>query len=199
MNLRRRTSSGPISDNASSHAPVDELDSDVLFRTGQASRLRRRGALRIDNPSSRDHNSDSENEYHRLPPQELDCYKSRGEGRPAGYHIRCGGSAKPLASDTSAPSRPYPLPIMPSSLKRKRSSLTFEPNHYHSDNGCGSVLAEKAFPSNQLGAWMTTHPRGVDKLDSIYMDNLPTAENPRWRLGRLSCDCQRLPFGCLTW
>lgn len=181
-------------DEATAQALTQEqsVENDVLYRTARASQLRRRPALRSTERESgasllRDPATDAPDEV---------IAKSALPTNLRAFEIRCGSG---LSQSTGILiHKPYPLPLLPSSLKRKYSD-SFQPaTQGAASNGCGELLDSKAYPLPTLGAWSSVQPLHIAVLDDHYASGLTAEENIR-NLGALFCGCVRQLFGCTTW
>lgn len=177
-------------------------ESEVLYRTARASQLRRRPAFRSSGVALRDSN----NSYNDLGVPDEVLAKSTLSSESSGkcYQLRCGNGQRVQAMP-SKPHKPYPIPFLPASLKRKysKSSMTESaPDPFDSEgppsNGCGSILDASSFPLMSLGAWSCVSPAHVGILDDSFASSLSADENLR-PLGSLSCGCVRRLCGCTKW
>ena len=167
-------------------------ESDVLYRTARASQLRRRPAIRSADrelgPTLRDSVADVPDEV---------IAKCAVLPNIKAFQIRCGSGQS--RSSVQSSHKPYPLPLLPPSLKRKYSeSFSQSPATETSSNGCGQLLDSKAYPLIPLGAWSSVQPQHVAVVDDTYASCLSAEENVR-NLGALFCGCVRQLFGCTTW
>lgn len=166
-------------------------ENDVLYRTARASQLRRRPAIRS---TDRDFGPTLRDTVAEVPDEVI--AKSAVLPNIKAFQIRCGsGQSRPSMRRCH---KPYPLPLLPTSLKRKYSESFSQPSLETSSNGCGQLLDSKAYPLVSLGAWSSVQPQHVAVLDDTYASCLSAEENVR-NLGALFCGCIRQLFGCTTW
>lgn len=168
-------------------------EADVLYRTARASQLRRRPAIRSAErgPSIGALQPDLASDV----PDEVAHAKSAPAGLRS-VELRCGSGQ--IQSPAPTVHKPYPLPLLPPSLKRKYSESFAQPTPRSSSNGCGEVLDTGAYPLPTLGAWSSVRPRNVASLDDHYISSLSAEESVR-PLGTLPCGCIRQLCGCTTW
>ncbi|KAF6748912.1 hypothetical protein DFP72DRAFT_550533 [Ephemerocybe angulata] len=198
---------------------TDADDSIVLsdiVRTGEASRLRRRGALRLDRNSLGSHHRhlsfDSEFDDHdsNWSSQEEGGLYHRGEQSTHSrwtsgddeddsddeYVLVCGAEMDPssmssCSSDGYEPFRPSILPVEPTNHTRRSS-------YSRPTNGCGAILHLSASPSIHFrrGHGNTYIARGratetVVPLSTEYFDSWPDL-----RFENNACGCIKEGVGC---
>ncbi|TEB32176.1 hypothetical protein FA13DRAFT_288106 [Coprinellus micaceus] len=204
----RRQSSGP--NDASTLPSATNADDSIvlsdLVRSGEASRLRRRGALRLDRNSLA-----SGHAHHRRLSFESDFESDDGSwtSRPhtrwlsgvsehsqeseddAEYVLVCGAEVEGQGSDCYGPYEPSILPIDPSRRPRRQS-------YTRPTNGCGTFVHLSASPSINCrrGPGKTYIARGpatdsVVHLDPEYFDAFPGV-----KFERNSCGCVKEGVGC---
>lgn len=180
---------------ASSQDQGIQAEHDVLYRTARASQLRRRPAIRSADReggvSLRDTAADP-------TPDEVIALSATVTRSDRPFEIRCGAGL--TSSVVRTTHKPYPLPLLPSSLKRKYSDtfLTSSRPENAPSNGCGELIDSEAYPQPSLGAWVSTRPAHVAVLDDRYASTLSAEESIR-NLGTQSCGCVRQLIGCTTW
>lgn len=170
-----------------------QAEADVLYRTARASQLRRRPAIRS---ADRENGVSLRDTAADPTPDEVIALSTARSDRP--FEIRCGAG---LASSVARAShKPYPLPLLPSSLKRKYSDtfLTSPRPENAPSNGCGELIDSEAYPQPSLDAWVSTRPAHVAVLNDRYASTLSAEESIR-TLGTQSCGCVRQLIGCTTW
>ncbi|KAF9519606.1 hypothetical protein BS47DRAFT_1464719 [Hydnum rufescens UP504] len=168
-----------------------------MLRTAQASQLRRRGALRGDRRSSVSRDRAGEDP----PPDEVTQRNLSLQERTLGHRIRCGRTDAPPSNEDqiNKPFVPFPLPVLPNSLKRKYSDcFAFSSPSQQPSNGCGELLDVAAQPNSELRAWVASVPRAVATLEDIYFEALPYAETSPRKPGSMPCGCIRRAFGCVV-
>jgi hypothetical protein len=179
---------------------LDQSETDVLsmLRTAQASQLRRRGALRGDRRGSVSRDRAGEDP----PPDEVTQRNLSLQERTLEHRIRCGRTDAPPSNEDpiNEPFVPFPLPVLPNSLKRKYSDCfaLSSPSQQRS-NGCGELLDVAAQANSELRAWVASVPRSVATLDDIYFEALPYVETSARKPGSMPCGCIRRAFGCVVW
>ena len=213
-------------ENIAPAAPTDADDSIVLsdlVRTGEASRLRRRGALRLDHghtsQATRQRSLspsiivvgspswDSESEDPQLGQGSMRERVSRytrtrsqrsrraGEGETR-YSLFCGADlSEPEEDLDERPYVPSLLPAYPAS-----SSTLSSPAHSFRrkkrTNGCGALLHMNATPRLRQGAWSAKGEASgaVVDLEPYYFDKESVA-----KIVRSACGCVREGVGCAVW
>ncbi|TFK47008.1 hypothetical protein OE88DRAFT_1728791 [Heliocybe sulcata] len=201
--------------------PTDADDSIVLsdlVRTGETSRLRRRGAMRLDythrasNPAGRRGDSYPSLPAEWDPPEagegDEDTFRrewdSVTEPVPVGfdqeeeemrfYTLYCGGNDdSDSEEDVCSPSTPYkpsPLPIYP----RTKGPLSHRRDSRKTSNGCGAVLHTRAVPRKRCGVWAAKSDASDDvvSLDESYFDKGTRS----LMILRSGCGCIREGVGC---
>lgn len=196
------------------------LDSEFLVRTAQASRLRRRGAIRIENrqrgdvatpalppPRRRqveiDEDYDDDEDERRLPRPTLPFMLTRSvvpaDFNGERYRLYCGGV--PKRSRQTAPTRwtreepawPSPFP----SLDRKTSRKSSRPGP--ASTGCGELVCLSACASERIGVWLSDAPKqptNVARMDEDYVDRGP---GNVIKTGKSNCGCDHEGIGCRNW
>jgi hypothetical protein len=211
-------------ENIAPAAPTDADDSIVLsdlVRTGEASRLRRRGALRLDHGHTNQTTQqrsfspsvivvgspswDSESEdtqagqgLSRVPRYtRTRSQRSRRVGEEeTKFSLFCGGEVSDLDEDFDdrpcTPFVPSPLPAYPAS-----SSLTSRPYRKKKrTNGCGALLHMNATPRLRQGLWSAKGEASsaVINMEPYYFDKESVA-----KIVRSACGCVREGVGCTVW
>lgn len=208
---RRHSNDESVSESESFAESIDHDDSILsgLVRTGEASRLRRRGAMRLDHsphihrPASPpvivvdtspvlgsflDHDREPLGAgavHRRRPPRERPS--SRTSTDMYQYSIFCGGfEDAPIEDDT--PFKVSALPVSSSDRAGKRQSRRL--------NGCGALLHEHGSPKPELGVWQAKGPAtdAVVGMEPHYFDRPALA-----KYVRSSCGCIREGVGCAAW
>jgi hypothetical protein len=214
-------------ENITQVATTDADDSIVLsdlVRTGEASRLRRRGALRLDHshagqtiqqrsfsPSvivvgSPSWDSESEDpqvgqgvarvpRYTRARSQ-----RSRRVGEEeTRYSLFCGGDVSD--SDEGVDDRtcslfvPSPLPAYPASSSTSPPPVRHQRRKKRT-NGCGALLHMNAIPRLRQGTWSAKGDAScaVIDMEPYYFDKESVA-----KIVRSACGCVREGVGCAVW
>lgn len=168
--------------------PTDADDSIVLsdlVRTGEASRLRRRGAIRLD------HNQPPP-EPEQTEPQQGSAWRyvrqpRRNSQDDYHYTLFCGSEEADEFFQEESPfvSSPLPWPSENSQPPRRRS--------IRRSNGCGALVHLHAAPHQRLGVWTakTSASDAVVAMDPSYFDRAAVA-----KIVRSSCGCIREGVGC---
>ncbi len=153
----------------------DDLDSDVLVRTANASRLRRRGAIRIEPTSSSSTAAVSPPFLVQHDIQLADF--ENGAGR-----VYCAGllGGQPVAGPSTGPS-----PLSDGGERRR------------SVGRCGTLVHERASASERLGVWLAHGhgKRNIGFLESDYVDTM----DGLFRIGSSKCGCLNEGLGCRAW
>ncbi|KAG8904915.1 hypothetical protein FRB99_001013 [Tulasnella sp. 403] len=181
--------------------------SEVLVRTGQASRLRRRGAIRIEagrTPLTRRDNTSTVSLATTVPDDDL-RYFQRDEGPTLESVTRWRGvtaqdftDGRPLYCGGMAPRRPpsprdttSPLPIPSKSTRRTRTTPI-------NSTGCGALVHDTASASERLSLWLANTPARpvVAPLEAQYVQRGPYGTlHP----GTARCGCVNQGVGCTAW
>lgn len=193
--------------------PTDVDDSIVLsdlVRTGEASRLRRRGAMRLDHGHHNAHgytpretsptpwDSDDEPGVVTYPHRQRRFSSSRrrrqeeeeSEVEEYRYTLVCGAEIQQsgVEEDPCEPWRPSILPIPPAT-----SSSTPQKPTQRKTNGCGAIVHLRAAPRPRVHMWAarTPAPSCVVPLEAHYFDAGEAA-----KFERSSCGCVKEGVGC---
>lgn len=191
-----------------------------LVRTGEASRLRRRGAMRLDHGYPTTQNQpqptsptvivvgspswDSESEEPQGGPvysrERFRNIRGPRFRRVAGddeltytYTIFCGGEESDSEVEYASQAyQPSILPVYPSSSSRV-SSLS---PRRKKTNGCGAVLHMSAAPRQRQGTWLAKDvaTSAVIPMDACYFDR-----EAALKIVRNGCGCFREGVGCALW
>jgi hypothetical protein len=212
-------------------APVATTDADEsivlsdLVRTGEASRLRRRGALRLDHSHANQTiqqrsfspsvivvgspSWDSEPEdppviqgVSRVPRYtRTRSQRSRRIGEEeTRYSLFCGGDV----SDTDegvddracTPFVPSPLPAYPASSSSSSPPPVRHQRRKKRTNGCGALLHMNAMPRLRQGAWSA---KGDASCAVIDMEPYYFDKEYVAKIVRSACGCVREGVGCAVW
>ncbi|KAI6042289.1 hypothetical protein EDC04DRAFT_2971962 [Pisolithus marmoratus] len=196
---RPETVSSPQPEPLGSVQLTDVDDSIVLsdlLRTGEASRLRRRGAMRLD------HNAihSQRHESGRTTPPTItwepadDAVSLSEEVRfisdpdPCDYVLYCGGEDPML--ELTVGNGPYgppsPLPSYPVARAPRRRDA-------RRTNGCGAVVHLRAWRRERTSVWVGKHEAtsAVIPIDPSYFERHSIV-----RVIRSPCGCVREPVGC---
>lgn len=225
---RQRTSpaasSLEIADNLSP-ANDDNDDSIILsdlVRRGEASRLRRRGALRIDHnvlvqsspqrvptqgvrsaftvgPPTWESSTELRSSSTSVPPRTLRY--SRSNRRAAAdsqeimaYTLVCGG----FDGDSLIQDDHHHTPFQPALLPRDPSSSSKTTLNLSSrnSNGCGALIHLGAVPRNKLNVWSAKGEAApvVVPLEACYFDHISVG-----KIVKNGCGCIREGVGCAVW
>jgi len=209
----------PPSDNLE---PTDADDSIILsdlVRTGEASRLRRRGAMRLDHnlvngqrveagrattpvvraerspswiePPSDDEESNQnwEQSYEAPLSPQTEAITTRGQD-PYCHTLFCGGDPE-LSRPSTSVQHLSPLPSYP---PPSRSSGSRAPKWR--TNGCGAVVHTRASRRGNSGVWIAKNEasNAVIPLDASYFERAAVI-----RMVRSACGCLREGVGCAIW
>ncbi|KIO24448.1 hypothetical protein M407DRAFT_26153 [Tulasnella calospora MUT 4182] len=193
------------------------MDSEFLVRTAQASRLRRRGAIRIENrqrgdvgtpalppPRRRqvelDEDYEDDEDERRLHRPTLPFMLTRSvvpaDFSGERYRLYCGGV--PKRSRTTASTRwmkeepvwPSPFPSLDRKPSRKNSRLG------PASTGCGELVCLSACASERIGVWLSDTPKqpmNVTRMDEDYVDHGP---GNVIKTGKSNCGCDHEGIGC---
>ncbi|KAH7923633.1 hypothetical protein BV22DRAFT_1105993 [Leucogyrophana mollusca] len=203
--------------------PSDADDSIVLsdlVRTGEASRLRRRGAMRLDHnlinaqrnesgrvsppatvivrsPSWIDPPSDDESsqtwEQSYEPPLSPRPALNATEGDSYSHVLFCGGDEPPpKLMDRNTMYELSPLPSYPPPSQSRASRNDKHHNVRHT-NGCGAVIHMRASPRGRSNVWQakTAATSAVVALDASYFERSAVVKTIR-----SPCGCIREGVGC---
>jgi len=214
------SSSSSSSSSSTAMRPTNADDSIVLsdlVRSGEASRLRRRGAIRSsvmlnDRP---DWGVQYDFDFAEIPQQrDTSRYTSGGSlrGRRSMhrssntsepmqgsdeyvYALTCGAPIKDYEwcdSTTSQPFRPSILPLFPKD-EQDEPVEGQEPNR---STGCGSLIHKHSAPRPRVGVWSACTPAEdcVIQLDAEYFDTREAA-----KFTRSACGCVKEGIGCAVW
>lgn len=164
----------------------EESDDELVMRTGEASRLRRRGAIiRIDPTNSR----------------------QRDDIDTADMHCRalyCGSEPRPVPSwtrHTTGKFTPSPLPLYPS---RNRSPSPERPPKTTS-SGCGALIHPRAYCASASGMWTALTSASSESfmpLDASYVSEPlddESEEEVRRRVRTYACGCETKAIACVSW
>ncbi|KDQ20779.1 hypothetical protein BOTBODRAFT_318410 [Botryobasidium botryosum FD-172 SS1] len=204
----------PAPENDQEEDDPTESEELALVRTANASRLRRRGAIRIESDGHGGVGlSPSYSPYAHVPPPMLSerrrtvhAHADDVDGREevATFELYCGG---PVARDINPPSiqvqSPYSASTPYSTPKRRYVNPLPQPlpdsTPHHSivprTNGCGALVHISAVPSSKPGHWVAPISGATEDiavLDGMYYDG-------REWLGKSPCGCVTEAAGCLTW
>lgn len=207
-------------ENIAPAAPTDADDYIVLsdlVRTGEASRLRRRGALRLDHGHANQISQqrpfspsvivvgspswDSESEDPQAGQRVSRYSRARRSRRVVGeedkkYSLFCGGEVSDSDEDSPRiPFTPSPLPAYPASPSTAlRPAWPFRKKKR--TNGCGALLHMNATPRLRQGTWTAKGEASgaVIDMDPSYFDKESVA-----KIVRNACGCVREGVGCAVW
>jgi len=201
--------------------PDDSIILSGLVRTGEASRLRRRGAMRLDHghiaqdvhiqapsPTVVVVDSppwDSEPEETQggpvLPRERLRTVRRGRPRRAAGdeelnytYTIFCGaGDGEDSGGGFADQSC---APFQPSLLPLYPQSSSCGPSKKKISNGCGAVLHLSAAPRRRQGTWLAKDNATsvAVPMDATYFD-----KDAASKIVRNACGCFREGIGCAVW
>jgi hypothetical protein len=206
--------------------PTDADDSIVLsdlVRTGEASRLRRRGAMRLDHnlvnaqreeagrvtppvvrverspswiePPSDDEESSQNWEQNYEAPLSLQTEAIAPVGPdPYCHTLFCGGEPEKLRLSRSS-TRVQPLSPLPSYPPPPPQSTSYHAHRWRT-NGCGAVVHMRASRRGNSGAWIAKNEASsaVVPLDASYFERAAVI-----RMVRSACGCLREGIGCAIW
>jgi hypothetical protein len=161
----------------------DSVPLDDLLRTGEASRLRRRGAVR-----ATAHRRDDEDAPVFPFPRSL-------KGDESYLELQCGVRSAECSFTPAGPSRPSPLPWIPSARKASDMGFVF------SSTGCGAIVSTKTSPSiiSAHHVYASVEPMGSDTalLHPDYLD--PDHRAFADALIREVPHCDWEAIGCRVW
>lgn len=172
-----------------------------IVRSGEASRLRRRGAMRLDPTHmeiARTHQTETQPNqqsntirYFRQRQQRDSVPKVEED-----YHFALFCGAELLGSDfefeqETEPFVPPPLPWGSGYTKSSSSR-----RYIRRSNGCGALVHTSAAPHQRLGVWTakSSASDSVIPMDPMYFDSAAVA-----KIVRSSCGCVREGVGCAIW
>lgn len=157
-----------------------------LLRTGEASRLRRRGAMR-----ATAHRRDDEDEVSFLP------FPRGIKGEESYLELECGVRSREWSFTPAGPSRPSPLPRFPPFRKPSDVGIVF------SSTGCGSIVSTRALPSNMAGKPVYTSTEPVSSeivhLHHKYLEPEQRALAEALVKDVLMCRRDWEAIGCRVW
>lgn len=156
-----------------------------LLRTGEASRLRRRGAMRA--TARRDDEEDA-----------LLFPFPRGiKGEELYLELECGVRSGAFSFAPAGPSRPSPLPRSSSPRTPLDLGVVF------SSTGCGAIVSTRAFPSSIAAkhVYTSTEPVSSDiaHLHHKYLDSEQRALAETLMKDVSMCQCDWEAVGCRVW
>lgn len=212
MPLVYRPHSEETTTHESALVPTDADDSIVLsdlVRTGETSRLRRRGAMRLDYthrvsnrrdsyasslpPWDSRENGDSDEETLR---REWDTVSEPVQDEePKFYTLYCGREEESDSEDDMFPQsssyRPSPLPLYPDTNEAPRPRRRESRKR---SNGCGALLHANATPRRRCGVWTAKSDASdvVVSLDESYFDKGTRS----LMILRSGCGCLKEGIGC---
>ncbi|KAG8918403.1 hypothetical protein FRC02_002396 [Tulasnella sp. 418] len=179
----------------------EEPPTEFLVRTAQASRLRRRGAIRIE-PGAHLHGHGAGRWDYAAEIEQAAAGRSNQDGGmpidgmspitpiyvsaediTTGTPLYCGGFEAPVYSNEAY--RPSPLPSYPSLCHQ---------SHASSSNGCGAQIHPNGCASKRLRLWVAQGPsfQNVIALEASYFDS----SNSQFRVGIAKCGCTQEGLGC---
>lgn len=194
------------------------FDTEYLVRTAQASRLRRRGAIRIENrqrgdtvapagppPGRRavllDEEDDEEGEEERRSSRPTLPFMLTRSVVPADFsgersRLYCGGV--PKRSRTTSSSRwTEDEPVWPSPFpSTEREPYRKKPRRVPLSTGCGELVCLGACASERIGVWLSDTPKlpkNVARMDEEYVDRGP---GNVIKTGTSNCGCDHEGIGC---
>lgn len=222
MPLRYRTESPPRQDSLDSVQLTDVDDSIVLsdlVRTGEASRLRRRGAMRLDHnamntqrytggttpptiivptsPSWIAPDDEEDDDFTQTWEQADDTMSLSGEVRavadsdPCDHILYC-GREEPMLQWTIGRGPyepPSPLPSYPPISTSHNRNTRWT-------NGCGAIIHMRAWRRQRTSVWAGKDEAtsAVVPIDPSYLDRPSIV-----RSARSACGCVREAVGCAIW
>jgi hypothetical protein len=231
MPIQYRTRTPQTSDRQSQLEPqmTDADDSIVLsdlVRTGEASRLRRRGAMRLDhtsifNPTAANQGlgqrqrspgswdppwSQRENDYDTSVPAEPATDgrriepESEKEKEVFEHMLFCGGEEEDEDWNDRQPLpawEPSPLPLFPAPPSSPRSRSRYSLRKSRKkNNGCGALIHMHASPRRRQGVWMAKS----EAMDSVItLDSSYFDRKAVVKMLRSACGCIREGVGCAVW
>ncbi|KAF8589580.1 hypothetical protein K439DRAFT_1628579 [Ramaria rubella] len=161
----------------------DAVPLSELLRTGEASRLRRRGAMR-----ATAHRRDDEDDvttaslHHKLKLDDVHL------------ELSCGVRSSEWSLSLAGPSRPSPLPRAPTS--RRPSGMDF----VFSSTGCGAQVSVRAFPGSSAANHVYTSTEfaspNVAHLDAMYLEPEQRALAEFLTKEECGCRCEWDAIGC---
>ncbi|KAF4613522.1 hypothetical protein D9613_007946 [Agrocybe pediades] len=214
------SSSSSSSSNSTSTAvrPTDADESIVLsdlVRSGEASRLRRRGAMRMSDrpdwgvqydfdfatgflsdraPSGQPSTGLQSGRRSVRRPAYVSGATEQDQGQDEYvYALTCGAPVSDCDWIDDAPIEPFKpsiLPLFPRDEVNNRREERREPNR---STGCGSLIHRNAAPRPRVGIWSACTPAEacVVQLDAEYFDTKEAA-----RFTRSACGCVKEGIGC---
>lgn len=220
MPLIYRTYSSESTSSTSESSPVTPVDLDDtivlsdLVRTGEASRLRRRGAIRMDHngtslSSTQRHQEsaemldwgygdpDAEEDLdggYDWPEREL--FGEEGGATPGmEYTLYCGTEEETSDPGSDSEDGPWELSPLPCYPPQPSQKVRHRPRRTRR-TGCGAVIHCNASPRLSCSVWAARSPASevVVPLDKEYFD-----EGTARQLVQSSCGCLREGIGCAQW
>ncbi|KAG6844464.1 hypothetical protein H0H87_006747 [Tephrocybe sp. NHM501043] len=206
----------------------DSIVLDDLVRTGEASRLRRRGAMRLDHGHATHHggggggaaaaaaDSDEESEEQMMytptmpgPVPRRTPTRARTSRRhdehaetpttPTCYTLFCGGDDPEPPYHPEVGSAPFRPSLLPLSAP---SPSTSAPSKKRRTNGCGALIHVSASPrrrpASTAPAGFTWHAASPAEVRIAPLDACYFDEPTRLRIQRSPCGCVREGIACAT-
>ncbi|KAF8900644.1 hypothetical protein CPB85DRAFT_154976 [Mucidula mucida] len=178
----------------SSDVELNDADDSIvlsdLVRTGEASRLRRRGAMRLDHHTTAAQTAAAADGATWEPDETPRPHRDKEEYL---WTLFCGGEEETDDDDEldyAAAFEPSLFPLCPASAPSPRTTATRRPRR---TNGCGALVHMRAAPRARLGVW-TAKTRASDavvSLDTSYFDRAAVS-----KIVRSACGCVREGVGC---
>ncbi|KAF9023121.1 hypothetical protein BDZ89DRAFT_1070125 [Hymenopellis radicata] len=175
-------------------ADLNDADDSIvlsdLVRTGEASRLRRRGAMRLDHHTTAAQTAAAADGATWEPDETPRLHREKEEYL---WTLFCGGEEEQEDDEFDeyhhAAFEPSLFPLCPASAP-SRPTTTRQPRR---TNGCGALVHMRAAPRGRLGVW-TAKTRASDavvSLDNAYFDRTAVS-----KIVRSACGCVREGVGC---
>jgi hypothetical protein len=152
----------------------------IVLRTGEASRLRRRGAIQRDT-------KDKEREREHI----LICGRRLTEEEERLLNAELDDE-----DERRRPFKPSPLPICPlSTLADHPTASSEQERRRPRTTGCGAIVHLSAYPKTKQGVWTSSSPHSYSyqrATDAV----VPYQPNSQTRSG---CGCIRETIACCNW
>ncbi|KAF9008017.1 hypothetical protein BDQ17DRAFT_184279 [Cyathus striatus] len=202
-------------------------EDNMILRTGEASRLRRRGALRLDYehaqlfhathtgggmggvwlptpgedgsaPSAPAPSGVGEGRRHRRATTVGTTARGGGE---YSYILVCGGTipSSPEPSPQAVKFNPSPLPLFPPTLSSQKPTYK-TPQKASTTTGCGAIISMYTAPRPRVGVWAALSAgvsEAVVPMEKEYFEGVEDVL--KGGIVKSACGCVKEGVGCRVW